>query len=127
MLMSPSTPHLWSATSEGSRRSLRHCFATAFLAYVRALSGRRRILRPERGLQRGARVRVGDAESSTMGLHQMTALWVIIGCGLLAIVYGAWAIQSVLAADAGSAKMQEISAAVREGAQAYLKRPYTRS
>jgi K(+)-stimulated pyrophosphate-energized sodium pump len=55
----------------------------------------------------------------------MTALWVIIGCGLLAIVYGGWAVQSVLAADAGSAKMQEISAAVREGAQAYLKRQYT--
>src|ERR1700720_4680804 len=55
----------------------------------------------------------------------MTALWVIIGCGLLAIVYGAWAIQSVMKADAGSAKMQEISAAVREGAQAYLKRQYT--
>jgi len=55
----------------------------------------------------------------------MTALWAITGCGLLAIVYGAWATQSVLAADAGSAKMQEISAAVREGAQAYLKRQYT--
>jgi K(+)-stimulated pyrophosphate-energized sodium pump len=54
----------------------------------------------------------------------MTALWGIIACGLLAIVYGAWAIQSVLAADAGSQKMQEISAAVREGAQAYLKRQY---
>ncbi|MBV8825169.1 MAG: sodium-translocating pyrophosphatase [Bradyrhizobiaceae bacterium] len=55
----------------------------------------------------------------------MTALWAIIGCGLLAIVYGVWAIQSVLAADPGSQKMQEISAAVREGAQAYLKRQYT--
>ena len=55
----------------------------------------------------------------------MTALWAIIGCGLLAIVYGAWAVQSVLAADPGSQKMQEISAAVREGAQAYLKRQYT--
>jgi K(+)-stimulated pyrophosphate-energized sodium pump len=54
----------------------------------------------------------------------MTALWAIIGCGLLAIVYGAWAVQSVLAADPGSQKMQEISAAVREGAQAYLKRQY---
>ena len=63
--------------------------------------------------------------SSTMGLPQMTALWAIIGCGLLAIVYGAWAVQSVLAADPGSQKMQEISAAVREGAQAYLKRQYT--
>ena len=55
----------------------------------------------------------------------MTTLWLIVGCGLLAVVYGIWAIQSVLAADAGSKKMQEISEAVREGAQAYLKRQYT--
>src|SRR6185312_10835571 len=55
----------------------------------------------------------------------MTTLWVIIGCGLLAIVYGVWAIGSVMRADAGSPKMQEISLAVREGAQAYLKRQYT--
>ncbi len=55
----------------------------------------------------------------------MTALWVIIACGLLAIVYGIWATLSVMKADAGSAKMQEIAAAVREGAQAYLKRQYT--
>ncbi|MDT3686605.1 MAG: sodium-translocating pyrophosphatase [Pseudorhodoplanes sp.] len=55
----------------------------------------------------------------------MTALWVIIACGLLSIVYGVWATMSVLKADAGSAKMQEIAAAVREGAQAYLKRQYT--
>src|ERR687883_663838 len=55
----------------------------------------------------------------------MTALWVIILCGLLAIVYGVWAIWSIMQADAGSARMQEISAAVREGAQAYLKRQYT--
>ncbi|HVV60516.1 MAG TPA: sodium-translocating pyrophosphatase [Pseudolabrys sp.] len=55
----------------------------------------------------------------------MTTLWVIVGCGVLAIIYGIWAIGSVLRADAGSPKMQEISAAVREGAQAYLKRQYT--
>src|SRR2546423_3569996 len=55
----------------------------------------------------------------------MTALWVIIACGALSIVYGIWAIQSVMSSDAGSQKMQEISAAVREGAQAYLKRQYT--
>src|SRR5215468_8322851 len=55
----------------------------------------------------------------------MTALGLIVLCGLLAIAYGAWASTSVMAADAGSAKMQEISAAVREGAQAYLKRQYT--
>jgi K(+)-stimulated pyrophosphate-energized sodium pump len=55
----------------------------------------------------------------------MTTLWMIVGCGVLAILYGIWATVSVLRADAGSAKMQEISAAVREGAQAYLKRQYT--
>ena len=54
----------------------------------------------------------------------MTALGLIVVCGLLAIVYGVWAIWSVMQANAGSAKMQEISAAVREGAQAYLKRQY---
>src|ERR1700730_3779309 len=55
----------------------------------------------------------------------MSALWIIVLCGALAIVYAIWAIQSVMSADAGNAKMQEISAAVREGAQAYLKRQYT--
>jgi K(+)-stimulated pyrophosphate-energized sodium pump len=55
----------------------------------------------------------------------MSVLTVIIACGLLAIVYGVWATISVLRADPGSPKMQEIAAAVREGAQAYLKRQYT--
>ncbi len=55
----------------------------------------------------------------------MTALWIIVLCGALAIAFAAWATQSVMSADAGSARMQEISAAVREGAQAYLKRQYT--
>ena len=55
----------------------------------------------------------------------MMALWLIVLCGALAIVYAVWATQSVMAADAGSARMQEIAAAVREGAQAYLKRQYT--
>jgi K(+)-stimulated pyrophosphate-energized sodium pump len=55
----------------------------------------------------------------------MTALWLIVLCGALAIVYAVWAIRSVLAADAGNARMQEIAGAVREGAQAYLKRQYT--
>ncbi|MBB5051501.1 K(+)-stimulated pyrophosphate-energized sodium pump [Afipia massiliensis] len=54
----------------------------------------------------------------------MTALWLIVLAGALSIVYAAWATSSVLAADAGNARMQEIAAAVREGAQAYLKRQY---
>ncbi|MGA7791008.1 MAG: sodium-translocating pyrophosphatase [Xanthobacteraceae bacterium] len=55
----------------------------------------------------------------------MHTLWAIVGCGILAILYAIWATRSVLSADAGSERMQEISAAVREGAQAYLKRQYS--
>ena len=55
----------------------------------------------------------------------MTTLWLIVLCGVLAVIYAIWATRSVLQADAGSARMQEISAAVREGAQAYLKRQYS--
>jgi K(+)-stimulated pyrophosphate-energized sodium pump len=53
------------------------------------------------------------------------ALFVIIVLGLLSIVYGVWAVRSVVAADAGSARMQEIAGAIAEGAQAYLRRQYT--
>jgi K(+)-stimulated pyrophosphate-energized sodium pump len=55
----------------------------------------------------------------------MTALWLIVLCGALSIVYAIWATSSVLKADAGNPRMQEIAAAVREGAQAYLRRQYT--
>ncbi|SFH69525.1 sodium-translocating pyrophosphatase [Bradyrhizobium sp. cf659] len=55
----------------------------------------------------------------------MTALWLIVLCGVLSVVYAIWATSSVLSADAGSPRMQEIAAAVREGAQAYLRRQYT--
>ena len=53
------------------------------------------------------------------------ALWLIVACGGLSIVYGVVTTQGLLKADSGSARMQEISAAVREGASAYLKRQYT--
>ncbi len=52
------------------------------------------------------------------------ALALIILCGILALVYGVVTVNQVMAASAGSERMQEISGAVREGAQAYLKRQY---
>src|SRR5690348_2270792 len=55
----------------------------------------------------------------------MTALWLIVACGVLSILYAIWAIRSVMAADPGNPRMQEIAGAVREGAQAYLRRQYT--
>ncbi len=49
----------------------------------------------------------------------------IVACGVLALLYGVYAIRSVLAAPAGTERMQEIAAAVQEGASAYLNRQYT--
>ena len=50
-------------------------------------------------------------------------LAILLG-GVLALVYGVFTTRQVLAADAGSARMQEIAAAVQEGARAYLNRQY---
>ena len=51
-------------------------------------------------------------------------LWLIIAGGALSIVYGALTTRSLLAASPGNGRMQEIAAAIQEGAQAYLSRQY---
>ena len=51
-------------------------------------------------------------------------LGLILLSGLLALVYGGYTVSQVMSASAGTQRMQEISGAVAEGAQAYLRRQY---
>jgi K(+)-stimulated pyrophosphate-energized sodium pump len=55
----------------------------------------------------------------------MSTLTLVIVAGLLAVVYGAVMSSILLRASPGTARMQEIAAAIQEGAQAYLRRQYT--
>ena len=54
----------------------------------------------------------------------MNPVTLAIILGLVAVVYGFVTSRQVLSASAGNEKMQEIAAAIQEGAQAYLSRQY---
>jgi len=52
-------------------------------------------------------------------------LWLVIAAGVLAVLYGIVQTASLLRKSPGNEKMQEIAAAIQEGASAYLRRQYT--
>jgi K(+)-stimulated pyrophosphate-energized sodium pump len=64
-------------------------------------------------------------EQTNKGERPVNLVTIAIILGMTAIVYGYITSRQVLGASAGNAKMQEIAAAIQEGAQAYLKRQYT--
>ncbi|HEX5636058.1 MAG TPA: sodium-translocating pyrophosphatase [Gammaproteobacteria bacterium] len=55
----------------------------------------------------------------------MSGLTIALVCAFAGIAYGIISTMSILSKPTGNARMQEIAAAVQEGAQAYLSRQYT--
>src|SRR5277367_1262377 len=77
-------------------------------------------LRPVLTRQRRVPLLAGCEAISRM----VSAYYLVIGCGVLALLYGFVTSRQVLSANAGTARMQEISGAVQLGARAYLNRQY---
>ncbi len=57
-------------------------------------------------------------------MNPTTALWLCLGASALALLYGVITAAWVLRQPAGNERMQEIAAAVQEGANAFLNRQY---
>jgi K(+)-stimulated pyrophosphate-energized sodium pump len=52
-------------------------------------------------------------------------LYIALACGLIAVLYGIFTSRQVLGMSPGNQRMVEVSAAIQEGARAYLRRQYT--
>ncbi|MGI6207582.1 MAG: sodium-translocating pyrophosphatase [Anaerolineae bacterium] len=55
---------------------------------------------------------------------ESTGLWAVVGIAIAALLYAAFLTRQVLGHDKGTARMQEISDAISEGANAYLRRQF---
>src|SRR5262249_18184857 len=63
-------------------------------------------------------------EAATVPGSTLTRIVLVAGVALLALAVAGWLVRDVLAASQGTARMQEISRAVQEGAAAYLRRQF---
>jgi len=55
---------------------------------------------------------------------ESTLLWLVLAAAAVALLYGWWLSARVLARSAGPAAMQEVAAAIQQGARAYLRRQF---
>jgi len=56
--------------------------------------------------------------------NEITLLWSVLACAFIGIFYGLFLVKKVMGAPAGSQKMQDVAAAIQEGANAYLGRQF---
>jgi K(+)-stimulated pyrophosphate-energized sodium pump len=66
----------------------------------------------------------GDKLMSESLITDEVALWLAMGAGVLAVLYGLVSVQWIIKQPAGNERMQEIAQAIQEGANAYMNRQY---
>ena len=66
----------------------------------------------------------GGPIHAVFGSFEDTALWVIFGVSLVALLFAWYLVREVLRAPEGTDKMKEIAKAIQEGASAYLSRQF---
>jgi len=105
---------------------------TAFMLICLGLYAHASVYGPPTGLLAEGNAASGHAEtkfeyfsfmtSPHYASYERVALWVVFCTAIAALVYAGLLVGQIYAADKGTPRMQEIAAAVREGANAYLKR-----
>jgi len=66
-----------------------------------------------------------QAEGGALGGTDSLYLWLALGTGLIGLLAALFFARGVLGSDAGTPEMQRISNAIREGAEAFMKRQYS--
>jgi len=66
----------------------------------------------------------GGPIEAVFGSSEKTALWVILGISIVALLFAWYLVREVLSAPEGTPKMREIAQAIQEGAKAYLSRQF---
>jgi K(+)-stimulated pyrophosphate-energized sodium pump len=60
----------------------------------------------------------------TYNIVEKIALWLVLGVALAGLGYAGWLVFQIIGADEGTARMREVGAAIRQGANAYLARQF---